>query len=159
MAVLLAWWSLRPATYHLTSIKGVAMKAASGDPQAIASLKGLGANAIPALVELLQYQEPFVRRRAWALAPRLPRRLGRGKNASKPLREHKLPRAAHEVSGADTSPLTSCAAPLPPNRQLNIARFLTSISRQNEYVVTYILWQNKLVRVKNGGFGENPTRP
>ena len=73
--VTVGWFFLTPATLPSGSIKALAIQAAAGDTNAVAGLRMQGANAVPALVTLLEYQEPFLRRLAWAWAPKLPRTL------------------------------------------------------------------------------------
>jgi HEAT repeat protein len=84
-AVLLLW-SLRPSPEDPGSVKVLAIKAAADDPIAIAALRDLGSNAVPSLARLLDYQDPFFRVRAWALAPILPKQWARALTAKlKPL--------------------------------------------------------------------------
>jgi HEAT repeat protein len=78
IAGLLLWWSFRPHNFQTGFIRALAAQAAAGDPKAASSLKEFGTNAVPSLVELLQYREPVLRRQAYALAPKMPKRLGRG---------------------------------------------------------------------------------
>jgi HEAT repeat protein len=76
-ALVVAWWGWRPSTDAPKSIKPLALKAVAGDPKAVAQLRALGSSAVPGLVKLLEYQDPYLRCQAWALAAKLPRRLGR----------------------------------------------------------------------------------
>jgi HEAT repeat protein len=78
MAALVAgWWGWHPSTDAPKAITALALKAVAGDPKAVAQLRALGPSAVPGLVRLLEYQDPYLRRKAWALAAKLPRRLGR----------------------------------------------------------------------------------
>jgi HEAT repeat protein len=78
MAILVvAWCAWRSLGESRGVVQSLAFKAASGDPKAVAELRALGSNAVPGLIELLRYKEPFLHRQADALAPKLPRRLGR----------------------------------------------------------------------------------
>lgn len=71
--LLLLWWGFRPLTSPPGSLRVLALKAAAGDPKAVSALQDLGSNAVPGLVQLLAYQEPFLRRQTRALASKLPR--------------------------------------------------------------------------------------
>lgn len=76
-ALTMVWRVLNRPDYKAALIRDLAVRANSGDPTAIADLREFGPNAVPGLVDLLGYRDPFWRRQAWALAPRLPNRLGR----------------------------------------------------------------------------------
>jgi HEAT repeat protein len=76
-ALFVIWWALGPTTVPASSIKWMAVKAASGDSNTIVAIQAFGSRAVPDLEELLQYQEPFWKRQVWALAPRLPPRFSK----------------------------------------------------------------------------------
>lgn len=72
--VLVVWTCLSPGAHPAEAVKGLAIRSAAGDTNAITALRGLGSHAVPGLVELLQYRDRFWRREAWTLMPMFPRR-------------------------------------------------------------------------------------
>jgi HEAT repeat protein len=75
LALILAWATWSSLVIPSSSIKGIALRAASGDTNAAAALQKLGARAVPELVDLLRWNDPFLRRQAHAISPKLPSRL------------------------------------------------------------------------------------
>ncbi len=74
--LVLVWSNWSPTAQPGSSVKRLAIKAASGDPAAMVALKALGTKAVPGLVDLMGYQDPFWRRMAWKSVPKLPKWLG-----------------------------------------------------------------------------------
>ncbi len=68
-------WRADPYRYKGKSIRVLAVEAGAGETNAMAALRTLGSNALPALVVMLHTREGFWRSQAWSLAPKLPRRL------------------------------------------------------------------------------------
>ena len=75
LVLFVFWVAFAPPVELVGSEQTLGLRAAAGDTNAVAALRKAGSSAVPALVRLLEYQEPFLRQQARALAPRLPRRL------------------------------------------------------------------------------------
>ena len=108
---LILLWSLRPSPEDPGSVKVLAIKAAADDPIAVAELRHLGSNAVPSLARLLDYQDPFFRVRAWALAPILPKQWARALTAKVRPLEASAVRVAASKSLALLGPQAAAAVP------------------------------------------------
>ena len=72
LVLLICWWSVRPLSSQLESVKILATQAAAGDTNAVAALRVQGSNAVPGLVKLLRWRDPGLLSMAWKIGPRLP---------------------------------------------------------------------------------------
>jgi len=120
----MAWWVWPAANEAPGSVKALALKAASGDPKAATDLKALGSSAVPGLVELLEYQEPFLRRHASSIASRLPKRL------SKAFLAGPVPLGASDVQVAGARGLAS----LGPQADSAVPNLLSVLHDPQQYV-------------------------
>jgi len=77
--ILFFWHQADSTSFQGKKVKTWAMQLASYDPtardEAVNAFKNMGPTAVPGLVKLLQTKDPGLRRRAWAIAVKLPRRL------------------------------------------------------------------------------------
>jgi HEAT repeat protein len=78
VAVFAACWaSSRQHDERIEATQGLALKLAAGDTNAIGALKVLGVGAVPELLGLVEYRDPFWRRKAWEILPKLPVKVSR----------------------------------------------------------------------------------
>jgi HEAT repeat protein len=77
--VVFLWWQTDSTSYRGKTIMIWALQLASPDAaardEATSAFKNLGPTAVPSLVKLLKTKDPGLRRRAWAIAVKLPRSL------------------------------------------------------------------------------------